>query len=339
MTRKKKILCFSLAVVLLLAVIAYFVANGVLDRVSRQAMAQLATEAQKRGVEISHPAFDGVKLSGFLSATWSDLSASVKMLADDAPGRGRVWEAQVERLAVDWDIGNEASLVAEAITLIGSEADSDNNESSDRRIEVARLQCQFPLELLDAKSSIQELLPKVVQLLADGNIDLPLEVDGKIMFSLQNQPAQLRLFAKQDGATAIILDRNDVASLSARFEEKLTDAEVDIIAKHPLRAPRLLEIKDDAESTSARASQADEEVPQDAYRHILWSYLLTQAYGAEFAEQVGDAHEQGDTGNTQAEREMDLHNNAIGRKYSDEGVSRRAVLNRLLADPNVRQTP
>ncbi|MEO2047299.1 MAG: hypothetical protein ABGX16_12085 [Pirellulales bacterium] len=62
----------------------------------------------------------------------------------------------------------------------------------------------------------------------------------------------------------------------------------------------MLKINDDAETISSVARQENDAVPQDTYRHILWSFMLTQEYGAKLAEQVGDAHEMGDTGNTDA---------------------------------------
>ncbi len=56
----------------------------------------------------------------------------------------------------------------------------------------------------------------------------------------------------------------------------------------------------------------------DALRHCLWSALLTYQVGERFAKQLTDAHEApgaiGDP-NTRLDREMDFHNNAVGRRF------------------------
>jgi len=72
----------------------------------------------------------------------------------------------------------------------------------------------------------------------------------------------------------LTLDPVDLQPISALFEEHLTTAEMERIANDPLRTPRLLRIKDDAKSTASKAHQRDDQVPQDAYRHVLWSCLL-----------------------------------------------------------------
>jgi hypothetical protein len=50
----------------------------------------------------------------------------------------------------------------------------------------------------------------------------------------------------------------------------------------------------------------------DAFRHILWNFGMTIDVGATFAKQWSDAHENGTANNPALEKQMDLHNNAIG---------------------------
>lgn len=56
----------------------------------------------------------------------------------------------------------------------------------------------------------------------------------------------------------------------------------------------------------------------DAFRHACWSFLMASnpLIGEDWAKQWGDAHEEGDPGNTPLEMEMDKHNNAVGREYA-----------------------
>ena len=50
----------------------------------------------------------------------------------------------------------------------------------------------------------------------------------------------------------------------------------------------------------------------DAYRHCYWNARMTIDIGATKAKEIGDAHEAGSSG-PQAEKNMDLANNATGR--------------------------
>jgi len=68
-----------------------------------------------------------------------------------------------------------------------------------------------------------------------------------------------------------------------------------------------------AELEAARLKARDPLFPDDAYRHVYWSWLLTREFGAAFAERVTDAHEEGTTYEYgEAARRMDLRNNALG---------------------------
>ena len=55
----------------------------------------------------------------------------------------------------------------------------------------------------------------------------------------------------------------------------------------------------------------------DAFRHCLWSALLAYQVGETYAKRLNDAHErEGELKdhNTNLDREMDYHNNAVGRR-------------------------
>ena len=340
MTKKKKIIYASVTTLLVLLLVAFFSINMALDRVSRKAMAQLAQEAEQRGVEIKLPDFGSVWLSGFLSATWSDVSAVVNLQTGEMKDRRRMWDMHIDRATIDWDLNNQGTLVAQGIKFVRNSNQPDEEELANRSIELNQVDLQFPLELQDPRAVIKSLLPEFVRLTEDGTTSLPLGIEGVIAITFKNQPIQLHLRTiRQGDDTVVVLNRDDVAALAPLFKGKLTDAEADLIAMHPRRAPRLLDIKDSAETSSAQAHQDDATVPQDAYRHVLWSFLLTRVYGADFAKLVGEAHETGDTGNTAAERKMDLHNNAIGRKYAEQEIPRSGVLKRLLADTDVQHFP
>ena len=71
----------------------------------------------------------------------------------------------------------------------------------------------------------------------------------------------------------------------------------------------------------------------DAFRHTLWNYRMTQNMGRSEAKKFGDAHERGNwylqrqrgqeygAGNSEGSRDMDLHNNHIGRNLQSRDGS------------------
>lgn len=116
--------------------------------------------------------------------------------------------------------------------------------------------------------------------------------------------------------------------------DNITDAEATLLSVNAVRLPKLLNIMNDAKRESERYKNVDG-IPEDAYRHVLWSYLLTKEYGPEFSKAVTDAHEEGDNTNTEAEHKMDYNNNKIGREYAARQYKRNEILEHLLRDDRV----
>ena len=139
------------------------------------------------------------------------------------------------------------------------------------------------------------------------------------------------------GGTRIVLSREDLAGLALSLGlPPLTPAEIDLIATNPARAPTLLRLTERATLAARQMQAADSSAPHDAYKHVLWSYLLTREFGAEFARRVTDAHEDESTYELgEAARRMDLQNNAVGRAYAAAGVAESEIAVRVRTDPAV----
>lgn len=78
---------------------------------------------------------------------------------------------------------------------------------------------------------------------------------------------------------------------------------------------------------------------QDAYRHLVWQANLQREMPF-LAKFIGDIHESsipfiGGAGQGKSEKEMDLYNNALGRKIADQATSMEDV-NRI-AEQYVKQ--
>jgi hypothetical protein len=191
------------------------------------------------------------------------------------------------------------------------------------------------------RESIRQLEVQARRLVSTGTMDLPARVRGRARFLVRQQWFEATVYSETDGRqTHIMLDRADVKRVSAGYAQRLTESEIDLISRYPTSAPLLLKISDKAKREAATRRQADKTFPEDAFRHVLWSYLLTREFGAEFAQVVTDAHEIGATYEKgEANRRMDLANNAVGRDYALAGIEESEIARRVISDVRVVKRP
>jgi hypothetical protein len=345
MTRAKKILSGSLVALLVLLLVGILVANRVLESYSRQALTGISQRSKRQGVVISEPWFRHARIAGPRTARWTNLSARLRFPRSEAFDARKTFDVSVGQLDLWLTGGGQASIEARdiavnALNAAAAQPAAPDDQTEKEEICADRFRCQLPFDLFHPVPSLEEALPELVALVEEGTTPLRIESEGTLQFTLKGAPVKVRMRVERgEAGRALVLVPDDLRPVSELFEEALTDAEIELIAGNPLRAATLLWIKDDAETTAAAAKQKDDQVPQDAYRHVLWSFLLTREYDAQFAQRVTDAHEQGDTGNTPAEREMDYHNNAVGRGWAENEVGRNAILSRVMSDPDVIREP
>ena len=186
--------------------------------------------------------------------------------------------------------------------------------------------------------------------------DLIVNIDkGFLEGKYKKAPAKIPVFTDMDkkdirSFTSEIsvftgMDKKDIRSFArelraaGHLDKDLTEAEIAIIHRYPEEAPKIAQITKYAKDKSKEARRRDPRVPEDAYRHVLWSYLLTKEFGPELAKEITDAHELGVTGNTPRERRRDINNNEVGRRYALEGYTEDNILERVMRDPKVIRTP
>jgi hypothetical protein len=95
---------------------------------------------------------------------------------------------------------------------------------------------------------------------------------------------------------------------------RLTDAEKRFVIAHPFAAKAFQAAASKAltDAQSRFPSQCLHNGTGDAFRHAYWNALMVRAETEALAQEFADAHES-NPDQPQAEREMDLHNNQIGR--------------------------
>lgn len=63
----------------------------------------------------------------------------------------------------------------------------------------------------------------------------------------------------------------------------------------------------------------------DAFRHAYWNALMVKSISAKYAKYFADAHEYGADNQPALEKQMDLHNNRLGRYIGDTSSSAKKV--------------
>ncbi len=218
--------------------------------------------------------------------------------------------------------------------------------SPERRIEGlenGRIDLDFKFNFFHpftAKDQLTSTLYSLSPLFSKGSTPVPLDFSGILLFSIKSDPLRAKVYTKRrpDGYYALQINEEFFQTIAWYNTYEITDAEAKVLSQYPFRMPGLVNIMAEAKEESKRMAKI-RDIPEDAYRHILWSYLLTRSYGPEFAKQVTDAHEIGDLSNTEADHQMDYHNNAIGRQYAQKNYKKHEILTQLLNDKNVIRKP
>ncbi len=210
-----------------------------------------------------------------------------------------------------------------------------------RHIEVHSMEYETHASVLDLKDSLRRVYHDFKAIFQRGESTAPMHLTGTMYFEFKIGERAFQLQQRfgtrtSDGISRIVLNREDLEHVGPKFADRLSRGDLDLVANHPLKAPRLFEIQRQAEEKSRAVRWSGIDFPEDAYRHVLWSYLLTLEYGAEFAQVVTNAHEIGSY-NTAEEKAKDRQNNQVGIHYAQEGLREDELLARMLSDPRVRR--
>ncbi|MBA3016029.1 MAG: hypothetical protein KKD63_09425 [Proteobacteria bacterium] len=343
----KKLIALSTAGLLIIALLGIITAlsiNHLAQNFSERAIRALQGKTVN-GITIEHLSVPRPVINpADRTLTWSNLDAQITIARDPKWLAGKSVRLHLDTFQVTKDslLSNRFLLMANAI----SATIHDNTQTTDQSVadgltSISNGNLTLPILLkLWPPNSIthqaKNLLHDLLGLIQTGSATVPISFSGISSFRINNETVNTKLLVQQrDTVHRLTMDKESLQVISWIMAEQLTAPEIELLSENPFKAPRLLQIRDDAQESASRAHQEHAVIPEDAYRHVLWSYLLTTTYGDQFAKEVTNAHEQGITDNTPAEHRMDYANNAVGRKYAAQNYSRDEIIDRLLKDPEV----
>jgi len=333
----KKIFLSLLITLALAAAGIYFASGPLLEFLTQKGIGLFAVYAGRYGLEIKDPQFKAVRLDSYNAVSWKDILITVKTNGEDAVNIDRRFSLAAGRMTARIQALKSPLLaleVKEGKVYFDPFEETSIKASKEFRefLNVLALEMRFPF-----KSDPASIARDFSTLLTEGKSRYLNKFAGVSTFSIDGKEFKPAILVRKEGEDSwLVMDRSDLELISSEMQEKLTEAEVDLLSLHPVRAPRLLKIRDYAQTISKAENKKDPQVPEDAYRHVLWSYLLTKAYGEAFAKQVTDAHEIGNVeGETTKDQSMDYNNNAVGRRYALGGIPEADVLGGVVKDPEV----
>ncbi len=319
-------------------------ADKLVNHYSRQVVKLLDAREVLRGVRIKHLSYTDAHFTSLNTITWRNVNAEVALRSPSevlAINNLQV-NANTLSLRISGVITPKFLFAVTGMDVKGAVSLRDLQNSPTRQTDnlaVNQASIQFRLNLFSKEiisAQLRDIARNVYEITDSSQTSYPITLEAVSSFNVRDERVKALLTVERQGSEyLIILNKESLKIISWLFEEPLTDPEIDLLSRNPFRAPRLLRIKDEAQKISHKAHSLNETIPEDAYRHILWSYLLTRQYGTDFARQVTDAHEQGITDNSAAEHRMDYTNNRIGRRYAYKKYGEEEILFQLLRDREV----
>ncbi len=334
-------------VVLILGGIWYGIAGRAVAWGTGLVMRSLQGASLSNGIKVTSASCADTSVSGPLTAKWHDFQMAMEMTAENPALGERRWRIDAETAKLKWrgmfsgtlgcELRNVSVEPVREATMRSATRRGRPVNISDLRLHFERVATTKQIHAMSPvafKSAIGDFARDIKRWAAGESADNPIKLAGTLHFRIDQQPVDLALRTRrQNGQTLLVSDPTDIQAAADAFGDPLTEAEAEISARYPLRIPDLLVAKTTAEQTARRTFPADS-AKRDAYRHVTWSWLLCDRFGAEFAREITSAHEEG-SDNTAQESERDLVNNRLGRSYWEQNVPFKALRQKVETDPDI----
>jgi len=329
----RKVLIFLIIAWVGVWVIASIAAPYVVEAV----MPKVTAKARSMGVVIERVNYEKVRVSPFLNAVSAEKITIDFDLAPDDPYQ---LSSSFRCEKVEVELHNLFKLRG-AVRVSGfdvkfHQADMPQELPFDSFTEGEVYLANLPL--LSPREAVRQLLADVVRLFNKNELSDPFEFSGKVQIRVKQKSIPAKIYSERhDESYRLRFSEEDIRVVAKEMGILLSDDQVDMVSLYPLRIPLVSTITERARNMSLRYYDGDH-WKQDALRHTLWSFMLTRAFGPEFALIATDAQE-AKPGNEHYERLMDYNNNAVGRAFAAENVALSQIPRLVLEDPRVVLNP
>ena len=335
MNRLFKVLIFFTIV----GIIAYFAGNYVLTRLSNKYLVELQEKLESKGLFFEKLSFEDISIRSFRSASVNNVDVTFR-LDKEIYGRKSFHSSfqansivltlkSISDLLVTFSI-NDFSLFVETA--------EPSTRQTFGKFEEASFASELPISMKSPEASAKHILVQIENLFSQ-NKAVGLSLTGIAKVTIDQEEVALRVVTVERGdSVQLQFDAADIMKTADLFDIQLTDEEAEVIANYPSMVPDMIRLTREAKRKAAAYQRADRSFPEDAFRHVYWSYHLTRQLGPDLAKQITDAHETA-PGNTVNERKMDYHNNDVGRKLAKTNLSENQLRRLVLDSDDVIRHP
>lgn len=332
-----------IGIILLLAAGGYAGANLLLVMASNAIAQQVRGLNVRAGTSNFNPWYEDVSLTSWNTVSWDKVGLTFNLLNQSTGTRvGFLVRADSASATLNGFHELHGDLQVNDVTISSQtpgRATGAIGALSRLRISLSKIRIPFSLDIYNPRASLKAVLSAVAEVVEGHRARHPISLEGIIEFPIRGKVVKARMFSRRfDDGFGLALNEKDVLKISGHLKDRYTPTEARIVSQYPLRAPLLIQIRDRARTRSEAAARIDPDLPEDAYRHVLWSYLLTKRFDHSFARSITDAHEaETDLRHTE-DSLMDYQNNAVGRRYALEKVSEDEIISLIKTDPRVIRT-
>ncbi len=319
---------------LVLFLVAYFSANYVLRKVAIKAIATLQPRLEQKGIVVENFNYSSVRMNSFNSCAVSDVDLAFylnrKMYGKEFFKASFKAKTLTIRFA---DFNNPSFFFSfNEFSLFIHENDARKTFG---KLENGHMKTRIPFYLKTPEESARNILAEVKTLFNENKTSMDIEIKTDVLLGIDDKEIKVGLFTERNGSfTYLKFNHEDILEAAKNFDLDLAEKEAEIIASYPSKVPAMIKITRDAKKYSVLEKSKNSSFPEDALRHIYWSYHLTREFGPVLAKEITDAHETA-IGNTEKEHLMDYHNNEVARKYAQETLSIEEIKNRVLYAPEI----
>lgn len=321
-------------------VIIYFSANYILRVLAVKIVAELKPKLEQKGIIVESFDYARVRLNSYNSVaiinTELDFYLNKQMYGKES------FHAHFHASSVNIrfaDFRNPSLFFKINNFSVFIEPDEDDEKRPFGQLKNGFLQSIIPVYLKNPEESAREILQEIKILFAESKTPMHLEIDVDVLLGIDDRELTVGLFTeRRDNWTYLRFDPEAILDAAQSFEMDLVEKEAEIIANYPSKVPAMIKITRDAKRLSSFEKSLDDTFPEDAFRHIYWSYHLTREFGPELAKEITDAHETA-PGNTEKKRLMDFHNNEVGLKLAAKDISESEIKRFVLQSKDIIRHP
>jgi len=305
-----------------------------------KAVEYLQPRLEEKGIHILKFDYDKVRLAAYNQCNISEIDLDFRLNREMFGKESFSANAKAKTLKIKFANLKRPALFLEVVDFsLFIEPDEQSARKPFGKLENADISGRLPVYLKNPVESARGVLAEIKTLFRESKSPFDVNISTTVFLGLDDKELKVRLFSIHENDTAYLrFNADDILAAAHSLEVDMVQAEAEVIAMHPGKSPKMIKITRDAKRLSKLEKAQDKSFPEDAYRHIYWSYNLTREFGPELAKEITDAHETA-PGNTRQERLMDYHNNEIARGLAGELLSEADIKKLVLTSPEIIRNP